>query len=94
MIIPQFTIRRLLAIITACSVVFLVLARAVSGDTWAIGVSASVGTLVLIMFVNAGLFATVWVCQQAGSRLRKTPGEASPFASDRAAPQILPPEDV
>ena len=65
--IPQFTIRGLMGITTGCAVVFSIVALAMRGYLWALGVSVAIGSLVLFMLVSAGLFAIVWIFSVVGS---------------------------
>jgi hypothetical protein len=61
MLIPQFSLRWMLAVTTVLAVVFLIVAQAVQGAAWAVGVSFGVFALVAAMLVFAGLFFLVWV---------------------------------
>jgi hypothetical protein len=95
MLIPQFTLRTLLGITAGCAVVFSVLAFAVRGQPWAIGVSVAVGTVVVAMLVYAGLFGVLWLFSLIGAgraargRSPFRPAGSSPFRTP-AAP--TPPE--
>jgi hypothetical protein len=81
MVIPQFSIRWLLAVTAVCAVVFSVFGLAVRGQLWAVGVSAAVLSLVVAMFVYAALFTGVWVFSAVISPLLGGKGRAggSPF---------------
>jgi hypothetical protein len=61
MLIPQFSLRWMLAVTTVLAVVFLIVAQAVQGAAWAVGVSFAVFALVAAMLVYAALFFLVWV---------------------------------
>lgn len=61
MVIPQFTLRRLLAIVTVCCLVFSVFGLALRGSAVAMGVSVAIVSLVVVALVHAALFAVVWM---------------------------------
>jgi hypothetical protein len=86
MLIPQFTLRRLLALTAVCGGVFLVLSQAVAGSAWAIGVSVAIGSLVAVFAAYAAVFGGVWILTllPLGRDRRRQAG--SPFAAaDRPA---------
>jgi hypothetical protein len=60
-LIPQYSIRWLLAVTAVCAVVFSVIGLAVRGHHWAMGVSIAVGALVVMMVVNAVIFGLIWI---------------------------------
>ena len=87
MLIPQFSLRWLLAVTTISAVVFLIFAQAVQGSGWAVGVSLAVVMLALVFGAYATLFFGVWVFSLifSGRRSRPRsagvePGDLSPFA--------------
>ncbi len=61
MLIPQFTMRRMLIAVTGLSVVFVVLAQAVAGQLWAIGVIVGLVALAAILLVHGITFFMVWL---------------------------------
>jgi hypothetical protein len=66
MLIPQFSLRRMLGLTAAIAVVFLVMGWAIRGNAWAIGVSAAVVALTLAGLVYAAMFAVVWLISLIG----------------------------
>jgi hypothetical protein len=91
MLIPRFSLKWLLALMTVSGVVAYVLAQAVSGKAWGVGVSVACGALVLTGLVHAVVFVLAHaVAQIGGSRQSRA---TSPFATHVAPPQILPPQD-
>ena len=58
MLIPRFTIRWLLLLMTVSSFFFFILSFAVRGQAWAIAVSLSVGSLLLAFLCYAS--CSVW----------------------------------
>jgi hypothetical protein len=58
--IPQFTIRWMLGLMTGWAVVFSIVALALQGHLWALGISVGLGALVLFMLIGALLFIVVW----------------------------------
>ena len=83
MIIPQFSLRWLLAVTTVAAVVFSIIGLAMRGSAWAIAVSAGIGSLVVLASVCASMFAVVWVFSVVTSSLGQGRGCAagSPFGS-------------
>jgi hypothetical protein len=92
MLVPQFTTRRLLAIISACAVFFLVLSLAVQGRVWAIAISVAVGSAVLAMILFALLFQLAYVLATLIGSVRKPQRPQSPFAQHTPPPRHIPPE--
>jgi hypothetical protein len=89
--IPQFTIRWMLGLMTVWAVIFSIVALAMRGHLWAVGISVALGTLVLFMIIAAAMFAVVWVFTGFGSsRSRNVPDGESPFR----APEIPKPRDL
>jgi len=86
MLIPQFSIRWLLALMTVCAVVFSIVGLAVRGTAWAAGVSIGIGSGVILVLVYGLLFAAVWVFSQVMSSLgrRRARSGGSPFRSESA----------
>ena len=60
MLLPQYTIRRLLAITAACAGVFSVFGLAARGHPWAIAVSVAVLAGAAAFLVFATVFGVVW----------------------------------
>ena len=89
MLIPQFSLRWLLAVTTACAVAFSVFGLALRGSPWAQGVSIAIVALAVVLLVHAFLFTLLWVFSVIVFRpLRTLGGSArSPFAHDPAAPR-------
>ena len=61
MLIPRFSLRWLLGLTTLCAGVSLVLASAVRGEVWALGVSAAIAGLVLVALLHVGTFFVAWL---------------------------------
>jgi hypothetical protein len=55
-LLPRFTIRTLLIILTFCAGVFLILGAALRGHSWAWGVSIGIFSLVVTAVVHAAWF--------------------------------------
>jgi len=92
MLIPQFSIRWLLALTTVCAVIFSIIGLAVRGHAWAAGVSIGIGALVVLTFVYGSLFALVWMFSVVTAPLggRRARSEMSPFSPDAAVGQEVP----
>jgi len=92
-LIPRFTIRGLLLLMTVSGVLSLVLAYAVRGRVWAIAASVGVASLLLAFLGYAFAFGVASVVAATAGLLRGTDaGPATPFATAEPPPQILPPD--
>jgi hypothetical protein len=60
-LLPRFSIRVLLALVTICAFVFVVVGTAARGQNWAWGVSIAVASLVVTALVHAAWFGVVWL---------------------------------
>lgn len=60
-LIPQFTLRRLLIVMGASSIFFLVLGNAFAGRTWAIAMSLGAASLVATFGLYGAAFFLVWI---------------------------------
>ncbi len=93
MLIPRYTLRRLLLVMTGVALFSLVIAQAVQAKPWAIGLVAAVAGL----FLSATLYACVFVGAWAIAGLRSGKGRQvssqNPFRSASQPPQIIPPVD-
>ena len=91
-LIPQFTIRRLLWMTTVCGAFCLIVSLAARGNAWALALSAAGLGLVVCFLFFSFLFASAWcaffLTQQFGSNRRPD----SPFAQHRPPPQVIPSE--
>lgn len=88
MLIPQFSLRWLLGLTTACAAIFPIFAMAIRGNAWAAGVSIALLSLVLAGLVYGALFAAVWLFScLTPSLARPTRGAGrTPFASQPVGP--------
>jgi len=81
MIIPQFSLRWLLALTALCAGVSLVLSFAFRQQPWAIGMAAALGSAVGLALLFVGTFLVAWLISRATAGIfgqRSTAGE-SPF---------------
>ena len=78
MLAPQFSLRRLLAWVTASAFVCLIVAAAVRGRMWAAGVVVALVGLVIIMMVHALTFEMITLLGRIrdGARRRRDPAPA------------------
>ena len=94
MLIPRFTIRGLLLLMTVSSFFFLILTFAVRGRVWAIAVSVGVASLLLAFLGYAAVFGVAYLVASIANLLRGTAaGPATPFATAEPPPQIIPPDE-
>ena len=86
-LIPQFSIRWLLALTAVCAVIFSIVGLAVRGNAWAAAVSIGIGSLVILVVVYGLLFGVVWVFSLATWSLGRRRGRSgrSPFRSESTA---------
>ncbi len=61
MLIPQFSLRWLLSLVTGCSLAFLVVSFAVRGHIWAVGASIGLLSLVVVALLHGFTFFLVWL---------------------------------
>lgn len=87
MLIPQFSLRWLLAVMTACAVVFSIFGLAVRGSHWAAGVSIAIVSLAVVMLIYAVVFGLVWAFSVVTSQFRHGSAGSgrSPFAGRATA---------
>ena len=72
-LLPRFTIRALLAIVTGSSFVFVVIGMAAQGKLWAWGVTVAMASIVLTALVHAALFG---VASMFSTLLRTEPKDS------------------
>jgi hypothetical protein len=60
MLLPRFTIRTLLAILTACAVVFVLVGTAFRGQYWAWGVTIAIISCIITALSHSAWFGIVW----------------------------------
>jgi hypothetical protein len=93
MLIPRFTIRWLLLLMTVSSFFFFILSFAVSGQAWAIAVSLSVGSVLLAFLCYAAVFGSAALIASVQARMRPAARCETPFATAEPPAQIIPPEE-
>lgn len=93
MLIPRFTLRWLMLLITVISVFCVIVAQAFRGHAWAMGVSLAVASLLLSFLIYGALFCLAYLLASVRGSARTPVGVASPFATVEPPPQIIPPED-
>jgi hypothetical protein len=73
MVIPQFTLIRLLAAITVASAMFWIISRGLDGQPWAIGISAGFVSLILLMVILGATFGSIWMLAALGAWAQHRP---------------------
>ena len=81
MLIPRFSLLTLFVGMTLLTGFFYLVARAVRGDHWALGVTLGLGSLILVFVVHAGLFLLAFVWDRLMQRIR-------PQASSQIEPPL------
>jgi hypothetical protein len=98
MIIPRYSLRWLLALITVCGGLSLVLSYAFQGHAWAVGFMVGLGSLAVVAVLHAVAFSIAWLLTQlsnVASGSDTAAGGQSPFAgggSPFSTPQTADPE--
>ena len=96
MLIPQFSIRWLLAVTAVCAGIFSIFGLALRGSSWAAGVSIGIVSAVVLLLVYALTFAVVGLFSllSFGSR-RQTAGRAGTYQGDSpfSLPGVAPASD-
>jgi hypothetical protein len=96
MIIPRYSLRWLLALITVCGGLSMILAYAVQGQPWAIGAMVGLAALAVVVALHAAAFSVAWLLTQfaymffAGEP--KGGGGQSPFGAPLVPTQAADPE--
>lgn len=70
MLLPRFTIRTLLVLLTIGAVASVIIGTAFRGQNWAWGVSIGLLSLLVTALVHAAWFGTVWIFTQMSSARR------------------------
>lgn len=78
MLIPQFTLRRLIVVTAAIAVLSLIVTWGGHGTAWAIGFTAMLVLLGATAAVHMLLFAMVWLVSLAGRQPAPRPVGVSP----------------
>ena len=68
MLLPRFTIRALLVLLTVCAFICVVAGMAVRGHPWAWGVTIGLLSIGLTLFVHMAWFSAVWALAQMQAR--------------------------
>jgi hypothetical protein len=91
MLIPRFSIRWLLGLTTFSAGVSLVLAYAVRGQPWAIGIVAGLWAVVIVAVFYSSAFVLAWLLNQflAVTFLKRHRAGDSPFAAPQPAPSPI-----
>ena len=90
MLIPRFTVRKLFILTTVSGLAFLLVSFGFQGHHWAVGISVTIASLLLIFLLYGMLFGVTWTLS------RMFPGRSSglpansPFAEHRSPPQVIP----
>lgn len=75
MLLPRFSIRALLVILTVCAFAFVIVGMAVRGQNWAWGVSIGLLSILVTALVHAAWFGVMWLFAQMPSSQPKDQGQ-------------------
>jgi hypothetical protein len=73
MLLPRFTIRALLVMLTICAFVFVIAGMAVRGQHWAWGITIGILSLAFTLLIHAAVFGIVWMLARLQSRNQEKP---------------------
>ena len=90
MLAPQFSLRRLLAWVTASAFVCLIVAAAARGRMWAAGVVVALAGLIVVMVVHALTFELIMLLGRIRDGGRKRRQRASAGADPASAVDPMP----
>ena len=93
MLIPRFTLRWLMLLMAVSGVFFLIVAQAVRGQAWAMGVSLAGAGLLLSFLVYGALFGLAYLLASVLGLFRQPVPVSTPFATTQPPVQMVPPED-
>jgi amino acid transporter len=93
MLIPRYSIRWMLGIMTLCGLFFLVVSLGVRGHVWAAAIAIAVAALVLAILVQAVFFVVAYWAAVVAEKLFPKRPQRSPFASHAPPPQLLRPDE-
>jgi len=94
MLIPRFSLRILLLLMTASGAFFYIVMLAVRGQVWAVSVSIALSSLLLAFLLYAMTFALGWGLSSTFHLAARRNPVGSPFASAAPPPQVIvPPQD-
>ncbi len=81
MLMPQFSLRWVLAVTAVCAVLSLIAAFAIRGTAWAMALTLGFASLALMLAVHGAMFFAVWVFSLVLPRRTRQPGVVgeSPF---------------
>ena len=88
MLIPRFSLRTTLILISGCAIFFLVLGQAVQGRGWAIVVSVAMVSLLVTLVFHAALFVV------SSTLARMVGTEQLPARTSRGGVQLTPDEQA
>jgi hypothetical protein len=63
-VVPRFTIRTLLVMLTVCAVIFVMIGTATRGQYWAWGVSIGILSVIIVALTHAAWFGIAWLFLQ------------------------------
>jgi hypothetical protein len=63
-LLPRFSIRTLLGLLTVCAIVFVIAGMAYRGQYWAWGITLGMASLAVAALIHAALFGLVWLLGQ------------------------------
>ncbi len=93
MLMPKYTIRRLLLITAVSGVFFAIVAAAARGNHWAIALSAAITSLFVMLLFHAIVYVVAWWISATYDASRPQRKPTSPFANAAMPPQLVKPQD-
>ncbi len=93
MLLPRFTLRRLLLFMVGCAAFCWVVAAGFKGQTWAIAFSAGVASLGFMLLLHSMTYLVAWWISLVTDLFRPSSKRQSPFAEGSMPPQLIPPQE-
>jgi hypothetical protein len=87
MLVPRFTTRAVLIVVTLCAVLFLMIGLGMRGSLWAAGVAIAAASLMFMALVHAALFGLCYLVGRSAEKRRQAARRiASPSQQSGQAP--------
>jgi hypothetical protein len=87
MLIPRFSIRRVLGVTAIAALVLLLVRLGLQGQLWAAAISAAVIFGLVTFVIYAAFFGVVWLLSEMSPRVRQMPVRYSSAAHDSTSPK-------
>jgi hypothetical protein len=92
MLIPRYSLRWMLGVVTVCAVISTIFSFAIQGQAWALAFSLALGLLITCFLLYGIMFVIAYELARLLRVTQRQPHDGSPFASETQPPprQIVP----